>query len=65
MDTNVAGIDTIYCSEDKNEPLDANKFDGVICANRKYYLNVPKEFSAEKKYGLTINHSFRVIFNYF
>lgn len=56
MDKNVPGIDTIYFSEDKKEPLYANKFDGIIFANRKYYLNIPKEFSAEKKYGLTINH---------
>ncbi|MGL4617013.1 MAG: coiled-coil domain-containing protein, partial [Mycoplasmoidaceae bacterium] len=56
MDKNVSGIDTLYFSEDKKEPLHINRFDGIIFANRKYYLNVPKEFSLDKKYSLTINH---------
>ncbi|MGL5591459.1 MAG: hypothetical protein ACRDCF_01855 [Mycoplasmoidaceae bacterium] len=56
MDKNVPGIDTMYFSEDKKEPLHINRFDGIIFANRKYYLNVPKEFSTDKKYSLTINH---------
>ena len=55
MDKNVPGIDTIYFSEDKKEPLYANKFDGIIFDNRKYYINVPKEIRVEKKNGLTIN----------
>ncbi|MGL5246205.1 MAG: hypothetical protein ACRC8C_01400 [Mycoplasmoidaceae bacterium] len=56
IDKNVPGIDTMYLSEDKKEPLHINRFDGIIFANKKYYLNVPKEFSTDKKYSLTINH---------
>ncbi len=49
MEKNSPGIDSLYFADDSKEPLYINKYDGIIFANKKYYINTPKEFNNSKK----------------
>ncbi|MGL4647648.1 MAG: hypothetical protein ACRCVI_02875 [Mycoplasmoidaceae bacterium] len=56
MEKNIPGIDSMYYCEENKEPLYVKKYDGIIFANRKYYINTVKEFSTEKKDYFKLSH---------
>lgn len=52
------GLESMYFDPQTNNKLDISKYDGIIFLNKKYYFNIPDEFSSMARKCCRIQESY-------